>query len=312
MSRSFVLGAGLFVGALAGAAAMLVRRYRRDLRAAEDRCAATERKVLNTGFGDIEYVDSGTGQPVFVSHGIFQSCEGALLFRDLVPDRRFIAPSRFGYVGSSLPPEATPADQADAFVALLDSLGIIQVDVIGISAGATSVLQLALRHPARVKHLVVLSGNFPGAGTAVVQPSWAHLLNRQVPIWTLNAFAPSTMAFLAGVPRRFRMNSDEALFVKRFIDSLFPLTPMVPGVDFDAFVSNADVNSYDLEAITVPTLVVHSKDDPLVSYDAAKRAAGRIRGARLVALESGGHLMLGQTDTVRAELASFFAPQAVA
>jgi hypothetical protein len=34
-----------------------------------------------------------------------------------------IAPSRFGYLGSALRPSATPADQADAFVALLDQLG---------------------------------------------------------------------------------------------------------------------------------------------------------------------------------------------
>lgn len=69
---------------------------------------------------------------------------------------------RFGYPGSSMPPEATPAAQADALAALLDALGIGQIDVIGISAGTTSALQLALRHPERVSHLVVISGNLPG------------------------------------------------------------------------------------------------------------------------------------------------------
>lgn len=77
------------------------------------------------------------------------------------------------------------------------------------------------------------------------------------------------------------------------------------GVDFDAFVSNADVNGYPLEDITVPTLLIHGKDDPLVSYQAAQRAVARIPGARLVSLESGGHLMLGQTGTVRDELDIF-------
>ena len=77
------------------------------------------------------------------------------------------------------------------------------------------------------------------------------------------------------------------------------------GVDFDAFVSNADVNSYNLEAIRVPTLIVHTKDDPLVSFEAAERAAGRISGARLVRRETGGHLLLGQTDAIQRELASF-------
>ena len=169
-------------------------------------------------------------------------------------------------------------------------------------------LQLALRHPERVKHLVVLSGNLPGSPTAVVQPSWARFLNRQVPLWLMKTFLPSTMAFLSGVPRQLPMTSDDARFVAEFIDSLFPVTPRVQGVNFDAFVSNADVNTYDLEAIRVPTLIVHSKDDPLVSYEAAERAAGRIPGARLVPLETGGHLLLGQTDTVQRELAGFLGP----
>jgi pimeloyl-ACP methyl ester carboxylesterase len=210
-------------------------------------------------------------------------------------------------LGSSIPPRATPADQADAFVALLDALGIAETDVTGISAGATSALQLALRHPARLKHLVVLSGNLPGSPTAVAQPSWARMLNRQLPIWVIKSLFPGTMARLSGVPKRFPITSDDARFITEFIDSMFPITPRVPGVDFDAFVSNIDVNHYQLEAIRVPTLLVHAKDDPLASHHAAARAAARIPGARFLGLESGGHLMLGQTDIVRNQLADFLA-----
>ena len=205
-----------------------------------------------------------------------------------------------------MPPNATPAAQADAFAALLDALDIDQIDVIGESAGATSALQLALRHPERVKHLAVLVGNLPGSPTAVVQPSSAKLFNRQLPMWALRTFAPSMMVRLvAGLPKGFAMSREDARFVTEFIDSLFPVSP--EGVDFDAFVSNADVNDYNLEAISVPTLIVHTKDDQLASHEASKRAAERIPGARFVSLESGGHLMLGQTKIIRDELADFFA-----
>jgi len=205
-----------------------------------------------------------------------------------------------------MPPDATPADQADALAALLDALDIDQIDVIGESAGATSALQLALRHPERVKHLAVLVGNLPGSPTAVVQPSLTKLFNRQLPLWVLRTFAPSMMARLvAGLPKGFAMSREDARFVTEFIDSLFPVSP--EGVDFDAFVSNADVNDYNLEAISVPTLIVHTKDDQLASHEASKRAAERIPGARFVSLESGGHLMLGQTKIIRDELAHFFA-----
>ncbi|HET9832599.1 MAG TPA: alpha/beta hydrolase [Vicinamibacterales bacterium] len=296
--------------ALGGAAAIssvaLFLRYLRDLNAARARLAAVQRYVVSTEWGAVEYAECGDGDPVLVVHGIYHNCVGGLLsVRDLCSGRRVIAPSRFGYLGSSLPPNATPADQADAFAALLDTLHIEQIDVIGLSAGATSALQLAMRHPAKVKHLAVLVGNLPGSPTAVVQPSWAKM-QRQFMMWALRRFAPSTMArMVAAVPKEFVMTGEDVRFVTEFVDSLFPVS--AEGFVFDAFISNADVNGYNLEAISVPTLIVHTKDDQLASHDASRRAAERIPGARFVSLESGGHLMLGQTKVVRDELARFFA-----
>jgi pimeloyl-ACP methyl ester carboxylesterase len=125
-------------------------------------------------------------------------------------------------------------------------------------------------------------------------------------MWAFKTFAPSAMARLvAAVPKEFVMSVEDARFVAEFVDSLFPV--MRDGYDFDACGSNADVNDYNLEAIQVPTLIVHTKDDQLASHAASERAAGRIPGARFVSLESGGHLMLGQTKVVHDELAAFFA-----
>jgi pimeloyl-ACP methyl ester carboxylesterase len=267
-----------------------------------------ERHLISTPWGAVEYAERGDGDPVLVVHGIFHNCAGGLLSVRDFSDRRYIAPSRFGYLGSSMPPNATPAAQADAFAALLDALGIDEIDVIGESAGATSALQLALRHPEKVKHLAVLVGNLPGSPTAVVQPSWAKRFNRQLPLWVLRTFARSMMVRLvAGLPKGFAMSREDAQFVDEFIDSLFPVSS--EGVDFDAFISNADVNDYNLEAINVPTLIVHTKDDQVASHEASKRAAERIPGARFVSLESGGHLMIGQTRVIRDEVADFFAEQ---
>jgi pimeloyl-ACP methyl ester carboxylesterase len=302
LSLVIAFGAGLTVLACA-----LFLRYRRELNAALTRLVAVERHVISTPWGFVEYAERGAGEPLLVVHGIFHSCVGGLFsVRDLFTNRRLIAPSRFGYLGSSRPPDATPAAQADALAALLEALGIRQIDVIALSAGATSALQLALRHPDKVKHLAVLVGNLPGSPTAVVQPLSVRLSNRQLPMWALKTFAPSAMArFVAAVPNEFVMTDEHTRFVAEFIDSLFPV--MRDGYDFDACVSNADVNGYNLEAIQVPTLVLHTKDDQLASHEASQRAAQRIPGARFVSLESGGHLMLGQTKIIRDELADFFA-----
>ena len=304
MKRPILSGLAAGVATLASG---VYFRYRRDMKAARRRVAAVDRHVISTRWGAVEYAERGSGDPVLVSHGIFQHCvSGLFSVRDLFLDRRVIAPSRFGYLGSSMPPNATPAAQADAFAALLDALEIGQADVVGLSAGVPSVLQLALRHPEKVKHLALLVGNLPGSPTAVVQPSWTKRVNRQFAMWALRTFAPSTMARLvAAVPKDFAMSGDDTRVVNEFVDSLFPLNP--EGYNFDLFVSNADVANYNLETIRVPTLVAHTKDDQLASHEASRRAAERIPGARFVSLESGGHLMLRQQKRDRDVLADFLA-----
>src|SRR5687768_9341948 len=107
-SRVAALGAGLAIPAIG-----LFVRYRRDLNAARARVASVDRHVISTQWGAVEYAERGYGDPVLVVHGIYHNCVGGLLsVRDLCPDRRVIAPSRFGYLGSSMPPNATPAVQA--------------------------------------------------------------------------------------------------------------------------------------------------------------------------------------------------------
>jgi pimeloyl-ACP methyl ester carboxylesterase len=248
-------------GAALAGGGHLLRRYRGDLDDARVRLAAVDRQVIPTEFGALEYAERRAGEPVLVSHGIFHGCDGALLsVRDLLTDLRVIAPSRFGYLGSPVPIKATPADQADVFVSLLDRLGIGRIDVISISAGTTSALQLALRHPDRVKHLVIMSRNLPGTPMAAAPPRWARQLYRDPVMWTLKVFNRSMLARLMGVPNGFPHDPEQAEFVSEMLDSIFPVDLRANGIIFDAFVSNPEVNSYHLEALGVPTLLIHAED----------------------------------------------------
>ena len=214
---------------------------------------------------------------LLVSHGIFHGCDGGLLaVRDIVDDRRIVVPSRFGYLGSTLPGDASSAGQAEAFVALLDHLGLERVDVIGISAGTGAAVQLAIRHPDRVGHLVISSGNLPGSPTATAPPGWAKLFYTDAAMWTLKALARPMLNGLMGVPDGFPQNAEQAHVIAEMVDSIFPLEPRRAGAVFDAFVSNPEVNGCPLESIEVPTLIVHAEDDPLASFEAAARAADRI------------------------------------
>lgn len=78
--------------------------------------------------------------------------------REIGRDRLALAPDTPGYGGSATPPQR-PAigDFAEAMLRFLDELGLGQVDVMGYHTGALTSVELARRHPARVRHVVMIS-----------------------------------------------------------------------------------------------------------------------------------------------------------
>jgi pimeloyl-ACP methyl ester carboxylesterase len=64
---------------------------------------------------------------------------------------------------------------------------------------------------------------------------------------------------------------------------------------------------YPLEEITVPVLIISAVDDPLTLYVNAQGMAERIPGAKLVTIESGGHMLLGHEERIRSEIVTFLA-----
>ncbi len=79
------------------------------------------------------------------------------VLRDLGRDRSVYAPDLPGS-GESDAPEHAPvvADHAAAFVDLIDSLRLKQVDVIGYQAGALAAIELALARPEQVRRLILI------------------------------------------------------------------------------------------------------------------------------------------------------------
>lgn len=96
--------------------------------------------------------------PLLLMHAGPGSSAGLVpLIRELGVHGRVIAPDTPGYGDSESPAVAQPslADYADRMVELLDSQGIMQVDVCGQHTGAHIGCELALRHPARVRRLML-------------------------------------------------------------------------------------------------------------------------------------------------------------
>jgi len=219
-----------------------------------------------------------------------------------------IAPSRFGYLGTPLPAKASPADQADAFAALMDTLGLEKAVLLGASAGGTSVIQFALRHPERCAAVVLISSNAPGEAEVSLPPQGAARLvsGSNFLFWLLTTFFRPMLKPILGVPQGFAMTPQFEAEVGELMDALLPVAPRADGALLDMYVSNPDINSgYPLEDIAVPVLVVNAEDDPLALMTNARAMVARIPGARLYAVANGGHVMLGHGEAVRAEISDF-------
>ena len=138
-------------------ALLIVSRFRADMERAHAH-TADGGELLKTRCGPIEFQQAGTGVPLLVVHGSGGGHDQGMAFAGPLAQHgmRVIAMSRFGYLRTPMPVDASAAAQADAHVCLLDALGIRRAAVMGGSAGAPSALQMALRHPNRVSALILL------------------------------------------------------------------------------------------------------------------------------------------------------------
>jgi pimeloyl-ACP methyl ester carboxylesterase len=284
--------------------------YREDMRRAWDRINSFPTQRLESRFGTIEYADEGEGLPLLVSHGVL-GCHvdsvstqwASLSGRGF----RVIAPSRFGYFGSTLPDGATPADQADAYALLLEHLGVDRAVVIGFSAGSGSILEFARRHPQRVIGLILACCRLGGGVTVgkAFAPLFRLAYGADWAFWLFNRLMPSAYSRMMGLPKGYRLSADEEEKMGSLRESLFPFKPRRDGAVFDGFVSNLAADRFPFEQLTVPTLIINARDDHLAPYRFAASAASRIPGANLVSIDRGGHIFMGHDNEVRDAIEEF-------
>ena len=315
--RPRTIAAAAAAALLAAAAAPVYARYRDALRRARSRIAASSR-LAQTRCGPIEYGIAGDGPPVLFVHGAGGGFDQGLAFgRDLSASGfRVIAMSRFGYLRTPLPRDASAAAQADAHAALLDELGISRAAIIGGSAGAPSALQFALRHPERTGALVLAVPAAyvprPDARPAVnvpagTEPLFATALNSDFLFWAATRLARDTVvrAVLGTPPDVARhASAEEQQRVQQVIDAILPVSARRLGLLNDAAVVSR-LERYELEKISVPTLVLSVEDDLYGTYECARYTAAHVPNARFVGFATGGHLWVGHQREMFLEIAAF-------
>jgi pimeloyl-ACP methyl ester carboxylesterase len=285
---------------------ILYIRFRSEIPEAYRRVSERTSRVIGTCYGPVEFTSYGKGHPVLFVHGVWGGFDqGCVAARGMSGEKyQLIIPSRFGYLRTPLPDQASTALQADQYAALLDSMHIRKSVIVGTSAGGTSAFQFAIRHPDRCSALILKSTNVPenqpppsGIGRLMMDT----IVASDFFLWFIMNFLPSTMMSIAGIPDHLQktMTQDQREWYTAFSQTFLPTVPRSKGILFDVYTSNPEIDAIPFETITVPVLVFHAKDDPLPPYASAEKMAGRIPDAVFVGYEHGGHLLLGHDDDIR-------------
>ncbi len=312
----------IFIGFLViGLFILVYANYQRDIRQARERILAAS-QIVDTPCGPIEHAVAGDGPSVLVVHGAGGGFDQGLDFSKVLTQSGFrvIAMSRFGYLRTPLPADASPPAQADAHACLLDALNIQRAAVVGFSAGAPSSMQFALRHPERTAALVLLvpaaypahleqrsDGAMPKQTSAGTKFLFDTALKSDLVLWATFRLAPQTMlqALLATPPEVVESaNADERARAAQVMDHLLPFSQRRLGVFNDASITPF-LPRYELERIEMPTLILGVADDLYGTYDGARYSAEHIPHVRFISYPSGGHILVGHYGEALSEVVSF-------
>lgn len=248
----------------------------------------------------LAYDRAGEGPPVLWQHGLGAT---AAQPAEVFPDgfQRITLMCR-GHEGSALgdPARLSIAQFAEDALALIDHLGLQSLPVGGISLGAAMALRLAVKHPARIKALILARPAWvdqPAPATMQAYVEVARLLSSHGAVgralfqsgqtWRdLSLASPDNAASLASFFTRPEPETTVALLQRIPRDG--------PGV------SRAEI-----AALTLPTLILTTPEDYVHPAAYGRDLASLIASATLVSLPSKGRDKPGHVAAFRAALAAF-------
>ena len=295
---------------LISAALLIGWQFDRDMQRARAH-AAQGSVLLQTPCGPIEYQEAGAGVPLLAVHGSGGGHDQGMAFARPLAQQgiRVIAMSRFGYLRTPMPADASAAAQADAHVCLLDALGSTKAAVMGGSAGAPSALQMAIRHPGLVNALVLLvplAYKPPTqADSARPMPAWVEntmvrLISSDFLFWAALHVARDQVikVVLATPPELLTAASpQERARIDSMLDNILPVSERAAGLVSDTAVGK-HLTPSPLQTVRAPTLLISARDDRYGTFATAQYTASQIAGARFIGFDQGGHTWVGHDDEV--------------
>jgi class 3 adenylate cyclase/pimeloyl-ACP methyl ester carboxylesterase len=212
------------------------------------------------------------------------------LYRELSRDHALI---RYDARGNGLSDRDVEDVSFETFVSdletVVDAAGLERFALLGISQGCAVSIAYAVRHPERVTRLVLFGGYPVGwakrAQSAAEQEQGAAMLTLVRLGWGQENPAFRQIFTSQFIPGGTKEQADWFNELQRLSTS--------PEDAARNLIANGDVDvSALLGQVSVPTLVMHARDDARVPFDQGRRLAAGIPGARFVSLPSRNHLIL--------------------
>ncbi len=262
--------------------------------------------VVETARGPVEYSEAGSGDPILYFHGTGVTGDVMLTVESPLVDAgfRLIIPNRPGYGRTPLASHRTAVDCANLAAALLDSLDLSRVAVIGSSGGAEYAASFAVRHPDRTQALVLVCPQLH---------RWDH--KRWLPKtsrWTLPFLIRPWLRPLLLHAYRFQLRRmTAAQFLKmeageRYADiaddpalqalgnaTLAAMHHAVhsPGFDNDFAVFTGEEIIGPADVLKPPALVLHDALDPIAPAEHVDWFVSRFPQCECVTVRTAGHLI---------------------
>lgn len=246
-----------------------------------------------TSRGNIEFTYKGNNGPVLLYiHGSPGGCD-----QNIEPTEKYrvLTPSRPGYRRTDISVGKTPEQQADSFKALLDTLEIDKVFIMGVSGGGPSSMFFAAKYPEKTLGLILFeavsfSQDFIKKDEALIN-SWDFKLFIQ--LLFISSFGKDRLAkmMLPNEKNRIRLLEDKKNIdlLKGIIWSIWPMSIRRLGIknDYKQF-TNLNI-PYD--KISSPVLILHGDEDINVDIEHARHANKAINHSSLYILREADHMM---------------------
>ena len=269
-----------------------------------DQIKSAKNERIEIGGTDCYYISFGTGRdPLIILPGVgdgFKTAKGvavpfAMMYRNFGRYFKVFVFSR----RNDMPVGFTTADMADDLDDIMQSIGIDSAHVFGVSQGGMISQQLAIRHPDRVKSLVLaVTASQPNDTMKTAIGTWLDMSNRDDyrRIMVDTAERSYTGAYL----RRGRVMNKALAFAKPKDYTRFKILAK----------SCLEHDVYDeLGKIECPTLILGASRDKIVSAQASVDMHEKITGSELYMYEGYSHGVYEQAKDFNDRVLAFLLEQ---